>query len=77
MQNELFSNAARTSGSIDCGHFNPGDAEDFELRDRSLPHHNRNIGIDTRPLVTLILSILINNAASWIYVRVIGDASFH
>ena len=57
--NELLSHAARTSGSSDCGHFDPGDAKAFELRDRSLPHHNRNTWIDASPLVAPITGILI------------------
>ena len=52
--NEYVSNTARTSDSFDCGYLDSGDAKAFELRDRSLSHHNRNTGIDARLLVARI-----------------------
>jgi len=58
-RNELVSNTARTSGRFDCWHFDPGDAKAFELPDRSLPHDNRNTGIDAWLLAPLIAGILI------------------
>ncbi len=53
-RNELFSPAKRTSGGFDCRRFDPDSAKALELRDRLLPHNNRDTRVDSWPLVPLI-----------------------
>src|SRR5208337_350502 len=55
-RNELVSNTARTSGSFDCWHFDPGDAKASVLHRCDLDvftthHHSRSSWPHFRPIV--------------------------